>query len=169
MPGSPVQPLLLFKGQVLPPQTPVVHPGLVLGLRGCLFPCGGVCCEGLTEGPAGSQSCGWCLLCAGSAQCLGLREQCHGHLGKTGSPGASPSSPTPGCPPPPAPSCGTPGCGTLACQIHHLLSSFFPLHFFFWGRGEEGGGRTNLSTWMLSNKTLHKPVSGAACTSFPWG
>lgn len=29
-------------------------------------------------------------------------------------------------------------CSTLVLQLHHLLSSFFPLHFFFWGWG---GGR----------------------------
>lgn len=164
MPGPPVQPLPLFKGQVLPPRPLLYILGLFWACGAVSCPGEGVCCEGLAEAPAGSQSCGWCLLCAGSAQCLGLREQCHGHSGKTGSPGASPSPPTPGCPPPPAPS-----CSTLALRLHHLLYSFFPLHFFFWGRGEEGGGRTNLSTWMLGNKTLHKPVSGAACTSFPWG
>lgn len=80
----------------------------------------------------------------GSAQCLGLWDRCHGHARKTRSPGAPPCHPAPGCAhlQPLTASCGTP-----ALQLHHLFSSFFPLHFF-WGWGGGRKGRENQSVYV---------------------
>lgn len=55
-----------------------------------------------------------------------------------------------------------PSCGTPALQLHLLFSSFFPLHFFSGGRGEEGAGGPicHCGCWVI------KPCTNL-CTGLP--
>lgn len=157
VPGAPVQTLPLLKEQVL-------SPGLVLPLQALSLAPGGAA-EGWLKHQLAARamavacSVPWCPPAAGSAQCLGLRERCHGRCGRPGTLWHSPATlPR---------AAGLRHTGAAASSpTFFFFSSSFP---FLGVGGGRKGGRTNLSVWMLGNKTLHKPLHGAACTSLPWG
>lgn len=111
----------------------------------CFAPAGlslalGERCEGLTEGPACSQGCSQCPLCAAVLTGTQLFPVPWA-VGAVPRPHREDQEPWGILPPPcpglsPTSSPSLPSCGTPALRIHHVL--FFPLHFFFWGWG---GGR----------------------------